>query len=180
MPTPATVMNGSSDGFLLFDSHMNPIFVNEAAAQILVYPKQLEKYENLNNYLVGKIRSTLFSKQPSNGFILVNRFQSGRRQYVCRSFRVDSAQAGDPSLAVVLERTATRTASFLQCFNRFHLTSREQEVAQFLAEGLTTKEIGLRMRISPNTVKAFLRLIMVKMGVSTRSGVVGKAFRAEV
>jgi len=30
------------------------------------------------------------------------------------------------------------------------------------------------MSISPNTVKAFLRLIMVKMGVTSRSGVVGK------
>jgi DNA-binding CsgD family transcriptional regulator len=30
------------------------------------------------------------------------------------------------------------------------------------------------MGISPNTVKAFLRLVMVKMGVSTRSGIVGR------
>ena len=30
------------------------------------------------------------------------------------------------------------------------------------------------MSISPNTVKAFLRVIMVKMGVTSRSGVVGK------
>jgi DNA-binding CsgD family transcriptional regulator len=31
-----------------------------------------------------------------------------------------------------------------------------------------------RMKISPNTVKSFLRLVMVKMGVSTRSGILGK------
>jgi DNA-binding CsgD family transcriptional regulator len=30
------------------------------------------------------------------------------------------------------------------------------------------------MKISANTVKVFLRLVMVKMGVSTRSGIVGK------
>jgi DNA-binding CsgD family transcriptional regulator len=30
------------------------------------------------------------------------------------------------------------------------------------------------MKISPNTVKAFLRIVMVKMGVSTRSGILGK------
>ena len=28
--------------------------------------------------------------------------------------------------------------------------------------------------ISPNTVKALLRVVMIKMGVSTRSGIVGK------
>jgi DNA-binding CsgD family transcriptional regulator len=41
-------------------------------------------------------------------------------------------------------------------------------------EGLTSKEIAERMKISPSTVKAFLRLVMVKMSVSTRSGIVGK------
>jgi DNA-binding CsgD family transcriptional regulator len=41
-------------------------------------------------------------------------------------------------------------------------------------QGLTNKEIGQRMNISPNTVKAFLKLIMMKMGVSTRSGIIGK------
>jgi len=58
---------------------------------------------------------------------------------------------------------------------RFHLTPREQEVVQYLVEGLTTKEIAVRLEISPNTVKAFLHSVMIKMGVSTRSGVVGKA-----
>ena len=55
-----------------------------------------------------------------------------------------------------------------------HLTPREQETIQLLMEGLTSKEIAERMKISPSTVKAFLRLVMVKMGVSTRSGIVGK------
>jgi DNA-binding CsgD family transcriptional regulator len=57
---------------------------------------------------------------------------------------------------------------------RFGLTSREQETVQFLLEGFTSKEIAARMKISPNTVKAFIRLVMVKMSVSTRSGIIGK------
>jgi DNA-binding CsgD family transcriptional regulator len=58
--------------------------------------------------------------------------------------------------------------------SQFGLTRREQETIQLLLQGLTSKEIAERMGISPNTVKAFLRLVMVKMGVSTRSGIVGK------
>jgi DNA-binding CsgD family transcriptional regulator len=57
---------------------------------------------------------------------------------------------------------------------RFGLTARERETVQYLLEGLTSKEIAQRMKISPNTVKAFLRLVMVKMGVSTRSGIIGR------
>jgi DNA-binding NarL/FixJ family response regulator len=84
------------------------------------------------------------------------------------------------ALAVLLERASAKSAASLaQLSEKFHLTTREQEVAQFLLQGLTSKEIGLRMQISPNTVKAFLRLIMVKMGVSTRSAIVGKAFTTE-
>ena len=45
---------------------------------------------------------------------------------------------------------------------------------RLLAEGFCSKEIAARMNISPNTVKAFVHLVMVKMSVSTRSGIIGK------
>jgi DNA-binding CsgD family transcriptional regulator len=77
-------------------------------------------------------------------------------------------------LVLVLERFASRTASLSQLSEEFDLTVREQETVQLLLQGLTSKEIAARMNISPNTVKAFLRLVMVKMGVSTRSGIVGR------
>ena len=57
---------------------------------------------------------------------------------------------------------------------RFHLTQRETEAASLLVEGLTNKEIAAHMQIAPNTVKTFLKLVMLKMDVSTRAGVVGK------
>ena len=57
---------------------------------------------------------------------------------------------------------------------QFKLTEREQETVGFLIEGLTSKEIATHMNISPNTVKAFIRLVMIKMGVTTRSGIIGK------
>ncbi len=181
MQKNAMAMSISSDGFLLLDSSMNPIFVNPAATQILAYPRKPETERDLDSYLASKIRLTLFLEEPSNGSALVPKFQSGRRTYLCRSFRVNGMTNGNSqaALAVVLERAAAKSASLAPLAERFHLTMREQEVAQFLLQGLTSKEIGLRMQISPNTVKAFLRLIMVKMGVSTRSAIVGRAFTTE-
>ena len=166
----------SNEGFLLLDALMNPILVNHTAVQILAYPHKLETQKNVDNYLAGRVRSTLLSGQASNG-PLVSRFQSGRRMYSCRSFHVNSMANGNSqaSLAVLLERGSSRSGSLAQLFEGFNLTAREQEVSQYLLQGLTSKQIALRMEISPNTVKAFLRLIMVKMGVSTRSGIVGKA-----
>jgi len=59
---------------------------------------------------------------------------------------------------------------------QFRLSQRERETMELLVRGFTSKEIAHRMRISPNTVKAFLRLIMVKMNVTTRSGLVARVF----
>ena len=61
----------------------------------------------------------------------------------------------------------------------YSLTDREQEALIGVAMGLTSKELAVRMKISPNTVKAFLRLIMVKMGATTRAGIVGRLLDSE-
>jgi len=39
---------------------------------------------------------------------------------------------------------------------------------------MSSKVIANRMNLSPSTVKAFLRLIMIKTGASSRSAMVGK------
>jgi DNA-binding CsgD family transcriptional regulator len=61
-----------------------------------------------------------------------------------------------------------------QVSQQFNLTQREQEVLEYLLQGMNSKAIANRMNISPSTVKAFLRLIMIKTGVSSRSAVVSK------
>jgi DNA-binding CsgD family transcriptional regulator len=45
---------------------------------------------------------------------------------------------------------------------------------EHLVQGLSTKEIANRMNASPNTVKTFLRLIMVKIGVFSRAALVAR------
>jgi len=67
-----------------------------------------------------------------------------------------------------------RTTGLAEISEQFNLTQRERETVELLLKGLTSKEIANRMNISVNTVKAFLRLVMVKMKVSNRSGIAGK------
>jgi DNA-binding CsgD family transcriptional regulator len=174
----------SSEGFLLLDSCLHPIFVNRAAAEILCYPQKPEARKNLNAFLASKIHLTLFAMQTSGASALVTEIVSGKRRYHCRAYRVDAFSNengsgngnGHGSVAVLLKRFSTASLFIGEVSERFHLTTREQEVLQHLLVGQTTKEIATGMEISPHTVKAFLRMIMVKMGVSTRSAIVGKAF----
>src|SRR5438093_6196875 len=98
---------------------------------------------------------------------------SCKRRYQCRTFVVEPQfdRSSNPAIAITLER---RHTVLIDLAARFQLTDREIEAVQHLADGLTSKEIALRMNISPNTVKVFLRLVMLKMDVTTRSGVIGK------
>lgn len=167
-----------SVGFLLLDTSMNLIVANRTAVEILFYPQRLDGAKSFRAILRSKIRSLLVAQPTSSDSLFVDELRSGRRLYFCRSFSVDRPAKGreQAKLAVLLERGPSRSSPALQAASeRFHLTGREHEVLRHLLQGLTSKEIADRMNISPNTVKAFLRLIMVKMGVSTRSGIVGKA-----
>ncbi|WP_088226633.1 LuxR C-terminal-related transcriptional regulator [Desulfosporosinus sp. FKB] len=49
------------------------------------------------------------------------------------------------------------------------LTERETQIAELAADGLTNKEIGQRLYISPNTVKTQLKSIFEKLGVNSRA-----------
>jgi DNA-binding NarL/FixJ family response regulator len=164
-------------GFVLLDGALNPIVVNRAAAEVLSFPQKPEATKRFEDSVLAKIRSTLLTRQPDGDSPVVTQLRSGKRQYSCRFFRVDAnfKTNSQIKIAVLLERGASGAVSVAQASERYKLTSREQEVLRFLLEGLTSKEIADRMGISPNTVKAFLRLIMIKMGVYTRSGIVSKA-----
>jgi len=71
------------------------------------------------------------------------------------------------------------TVNLPEVSQRFNLTQRERDVLEYLLQGLDSKAIANRMNISPNTVKTFLRLIMTKTGVSSRSAVVAKIIMSQ-
>lgn len=48
------------------------------------------------------------------------------------------------------------------------LTEREEDIVRLVAEGLSNREIGENLYISPNTVKAQLKTIFDKLGVNSR------------
>jgi DNA-binding CsgD family transcriptional regulator len=83
----------------------------------------------------------------------------------------------EPAIVLLLEREAQPFFDMPHAAAEFDLTPREQETVEHLLRGLTTKEIADRMKISPSTVNAFLRLVMVKIGVNSRSAVVHRILR---
>ena len=58
------------------------------------------------------------------------------------------------------------------------LTPREREIAALLIEGLTSKQIGKRLTISPRTVDVYRGRLMQKHGASTTAELVRMLLRA--
>jgi len=163
-------------GFLLVDCSLSPISFNGEAIQILGYPDNIESLAGSQSLLTKEIRSRLKTERSSDDSLFVTQFQSGRRRYFCRAFQIDTHTGGPdrPGIAVLFERGPSALVLLSQVGKQFNLTQREQEVLEYLLQGMKSKEIANRMNLSPNTVRAFLRLIMIKTGVSSRSAIVGK------
>ena len=170
-------MAPSNSGFLLLDAELNLIASNDPALQILCFPSEASRIKQPKVLLTDRVRTALIDRQHRDRKVFVREVQSGRRCYVCKTFQVNlnnGHSSPQPAFAVLLERSAAGGVSSAELSERFALTQRECETVDYLLQGLTSKEIAVRMKISPNTVKAFLRLVMVKMKVSTRSGIAGK------
>ena len=66
--------------------------------------------------------------------------------------------------------TSPKTQSLIE-----PLSERELEILQFIADGLTNREIGSQLYLSLNTVKAHTRNIYGKLGVNSRTQAAAKA-----
>jgi len=163
-------------GLVLVDEALNLIAANVEAVRILAFPEPPEKLGNLSGWFAKKIHSCLLDRKSAARPSFVTEFRSAKRTYLCRAFPLNTGSnvQARPALALMLERKSNGGGTVAEITQRFGLTAREQETMRLLAEGFCSKEIAARMKISPNTVKAFVHLVMVKMGVSTRSGIIGK------
>lgn len=91
---------------------------------------------------------------------------------------IHSVSEGNSVLSPEVTRQVLRAVNFDQ--NRapdFGLSSREMEVLQCLAQGMTTAQISSDLFISDNTVKTHVRHILEKLEASNRAEAVSKAMQ---
>ena len=182
-------MNSEGVGLLLVESSLKPIYANPEALEILSYPTNPREIVSIERFLADKIQLVIPNTKSRYEYPVETEFVSGRRRYLCRAFTVEPQSGNNfhslppmpqATLVLLLERSGRRPVQVGEIVSRFHLTHREKQTLEFLLQGLTSKEIAARMQISPNTVKAFVRMLMIKMGASTRPGIVGKILDREV
>ena len=170
-------------GFILLDACFRLICASEEALAILAYPRVPSKNKGFENFLQRRIQSLLPSNGGHNGLSpskFPNEFASGKRCYEVRAFPVKSnLKSGQrPAVALLLERNHRGILHLQTLARKLRMTPRETETVDFLVQGLGTKQIASRMGISPNTAKAFLRSVMIKVGAEYRHGIIAKMLQA--
>lgn len=166
-------------GLLLMDCSLNPISCNEEAIRILSYPDVPENIRRLDVFFADIIRARLLTGRSPQDSRFVTELVSGKRRYRCRVFHLNRHIRGpaQPALELLFERGLPGSLFLPSIARQFSFSQREQQAVEFLLQGLSSKQIADRMKISPNTVNTFFRLIKIKMGVSRRSGILAKIIK---
>ena len=90
------------------------------------------------------------------------------RQSIVKSFRL--SEKDRTAVTLVFPGAETSSAGRMPVWDV--LTRREQEIAQFVSEGLTSKQIAAKAFVSENTVKQHLKRVFAKTDVTNRAELV--------
>lgn len=90
------------------------------------------------------------------------------------SFGPVTAAFEDPAQAAIGEET-TMVFEVPKIDTGPHLSPRQQQVLELMAQGLTNHEIGEQLGVTERTVKAYAQELYDKLGVRNRAGAVAEA-----
>ena len=172
----STSATSAGEGIVIVDLSFKPIALDCGAEAILNdFDEQFGESDSGGN-LPTEIRNLLNARSQSDLDATRMCVNAGDHEYSCRAFVIKppTVSTGQLMLALHLKREVSMIDAVHQVGVDYRLTDREQEALIGVSMGLSSKELATRMNISPNTVKAFLRLIMIKMGTTNRAGIVGK------
>lgn len=169
-------------GLILTDLSLKPLALDGGAAAILNQSETPGTQQKPGSSIPKEIVEVLSKRDLANLSPAQIHFRLGGSDYLCHAFRVEPGHSlwKQPVLALHLEKTAAASDPVSDVIHKYNLTAREAEVLRGISSGLVTKDLANRLEISPNTVKAFLRLIMVKMGVTTRAELFAKILGGRV
>jgi DNA-binding CsgD family transcriptional regulator len=177
---PTQAMNNHSRfrlGLVFADAACNLTGANLEAVKALSYPHDPSKIRGIHRLVRKKL--LIYLKNPGT----VSQFQSGKRTYRFRRVPLDGlpGKGSDGSFALILDRSSSElfiVEALMEAATRFGLSTREQETVELILRGLSSRDIAERMKISHHTVRTFLRMVMVKMDVASRSEIVAKVLHS--
>jgi DNA-binding CsgD family transcriptional regulator len=161
-------------GLVLMDTSLKPIASDRGAFAILRGINGASIKHESASFLPKEVLDMIGDHTPNDMSSSKMTFHVGTSDYTVRAYRMEAETGFPPMIAIHIEKVSSASDAVSAVAAKYHLTDREQETLRGVAMGLSSKELANRMNISPNTVKVFLRLIMIKMGVSNRGAIIAQ------
>jgi DNA-binding CsgD family transcriptional regulator len=174
--------NQEKAGIVLMDASYHPLAVDNGAAAVLTALSRERRGEfgpvlPLADMVARELRDLMFSFQNDDIANTSVYFSVDSSTYTARAFHLEPQNGFGRSLIVLyLSKDVSAEDSLGLTAFEYRLTARERETLLGMVMGLTNKELAQRMDISPSTAKAFVRMVMAKMGVTKRAAVVARVF----
>ncbi len=171
-------MRDPNVGLIVLNSSFEPLAANREAVRILAFPTTPEGIRRVDTFLSDKLRTDLIDRKGREASF-VWKFRSGKRRYTCSAFRLEGREnSHGAEMVLLLQRPVQNFIDRSSFWTEYALTPRERQSVELLVQGLTTKEIAARMKITSSTVHAYMRLVMSKVGTNSRAGIVGKVAKS--
>jgi DNA-binding CsgD family transcriptional regulator len=176
-PTEGWLVAPHVDGVILLDLNHSILAMDDGATAILRDSGPVAAETDNPPRVPSEILDCLQAGHTRSPYRKL-RIRVGSCAYICRIYSMQSRLEGLPAYITVLHLTRDLTIAdtLSRIGSEYRLTAREVQALEGVLMGLSSKEVADRMGISPNTVKAFLRLVMGKMGVTSRAGIVARVF----
>jgi DNA-binding CsgD family transcriptional regulator len=112
-------------------------------------------------------------RHESEGMWHIDMLKSHKRKYLVKAIALTGKPASleEKQYLFTLERVSKESVNLPMIFRQYKLSSREKEIVQLLLMGHSNKEIARDLRLSENTVKGYMKLLMGKLGVNNRAGI---------
>ncbi len=167
------IKSRSSPGVLILGLDKKLLYSNEEAQKFL---KDLKALPAEVRHLCDEVRThrnRIASRSNDQGCALL--WTEGEDPYSLRSFFIGAQSKDHPitHLMVLIEKiTQQHGLNLKRAKTQYGLSDREIEVVALISEGLSNKEIGMKLFISAHTVKDHVKNIMRKMGAASRSEII--------
>jgi DNA-binding CsgD family transcriptional regulator len=179
------VKRRSTPGILIFDTNNRLLYSNETALEMIPELRKaehtgdtksqyiLEEIYKLCNQVKSDADATDAIQKVSLNYKVLNTIlvpPCSLRAFLTKGHGEDLSTS---HILILLERiTEKRTVDFEKVKTDFNLTKRELEVVTLICQGLSSKDISMKIFISEYTVKDHLKNIMRKMGVTSRTEII--------
>ena len=106
---------------------------------------------------------------------LIDTIQRHREKYTVKGILLSGGPGAEKqkrSYLFLVERMEPDSMPLSQNIRQLNLNRRQQEIVHLLIGGLGNKEIAFALGLSLNTIKGYMKLLMGRLGVQNRVGVI--------